>query len=290
MRASSLVALVLALTGCANLGIFGDEDFAVSGDAPSDGAIPRRPANAMRGSEFLRYVEKMSVEQREAAILKEARSGNIPGFLRRLQPVKVTSEQGGQVVEGVFWTMPDYLAIGSNDDNAYMPMNPITAQKVADHFGFILPTRKMVDEIHGRAKVQLKPAPMKPGPSMATTDYYRKHDEAIKTQMSGIAAGTLVSGHKKDVVLSNLLCQVKRRVAIYGWHKEDGRPIQPLSTVHGELYADYSHGIRLVSNTMVVNGVEHPVVEVLQNTRWAPLISDEGILRQVRIAIDCRDC
>ena len=28
------------------------------------------------------------------------------------------------------------------------------------------------------------------------------------------------------------------RVAIYGWHRPDGRPIQPLSTVHGFRYAD----------------------------------------------------
>ena len=44
------------------------------------------------------------------------------------------------------------------------------------------------------------------------------------------------------------------KIAIYGWHRLNGAPIQPLSTVHGACYADYSHGIRLVSETVLVDG------------------------------------
>jgi hypothetical protein len=64
----------------------------------------------------------------------------------------------------------------------------------------------------------------------------------------------LLAGHKKDLVLANRLSSNRGRVAIYGWHRGNGDPIQPLSTVHGEYYADYSHGIRLVSRTAYVNG------------------------------------
>jgi len=42
-------------------------------------------------------------------------------------------------------------------------------------------------------------------------------------------------------------------VAIYGWHKLDGKPIQPLYTGHVDWYVDYSHGIRLVSRTIYID-------------------------------------
>ena len=36
------------------------------------------------------------------------------------------------------------------------------------------------------------------------------------------------------------------RVVIYGWHRLDGKPIQPVYAGHVNWYVDYSHGIRLV--------------------------------------------
>lgn len=280
-----LFLLLLPLTGCATLH---DQD-----DLPAQGAIgaiPKRAVNAMKGGEFLDYVAKMTVEQREAAILAELRAGNLPGFLRQLKPVNVTVQQDGRPVQATYWVMPDYLAIGSDDDYVYMPMNPLTAQRVADHYAFVLPTRKMVDDIYAQSTVRLTPSPLPPGNAMITSAYYRKHNAVVQDQLRSSGHAGLITGHKKDVVVTNKLCAAKRRVAIYGWHRTDGRPIQPLSTVHGETYADYSHGIRLVANMMIVDGVLRPVVEVMQNMRLAPLISDEGILRQTRIAIDCTNC
>ncbi len=43
-------------------------------------------------------------------------------------------------------------------------------------------------------------------------------------------------------------------MAIYGWHKPDGTPIQPLTTVHVDWYVDYSHGVRLAKRTVKVDG------------------------------------
>ncbi len=39
-------------------------------------------------------------------------------------------------------------------------------------------------------------------------------------------------------------------LAIYGWHRENGVAIQPLTIVHKDTYVDYSHGIRLVSRAV----------------------------------------
>jgi hypothetical protein len=254
------------------------------------GAIPPRPAGAMTGSEFLRYIQSMTTEQRESAILREVRSGNIPDFLRSLRPVRVTASRGGRVVQGTIFVMPDYLAVGTPSDYAYVPMNPLTAQRIADQFALTLPTKKLVDVIYAAADVRLTPAPMPAGPAMVGTDYYRRHNESVLRQLGSRGGGRLVAGHKKDVVLTNRLCRMRRRVAIYGWHRGEGKPIQPLSLVHDDHYADYSHGIRLVANLMLVDGVLRPVADVLASSQDAALLSDEGPLRQVRIATDCDGC
>ena len=98
-----------------------------------------------------------------------------------------------------------------------------------------------------------------------------KHDE-----------NDLVSGSKKDVVLTNRLLTQPHQVAIYGWHKNDGSPIQPLSLVHEAAYRDYSHGVRLVSPTMLVDGKEAATHEVLADPMLGALLSDEGPLRVTR--------
>ena len=77
------------------------------------------------------------------------------------------------------------------------------------------------------------------------------------------AAGALVAGDKKDVVIANKVFATPGKVAIYGWHKPDGKPSQPLYTGHADSWVDYSHGIRLVSRWLLVNGVATTIDEVL---------------------------
>jgi hypothetical protein len=121
---------------------------------------------------------------------------------------------------------------------------------------------------------------------MRSTDYYRTHNEMIDTQARtrGIPLGPLVSGHKKDVVVTNLLARTQGRIAIYGWHRPNGAPIQPLSTVHGVCYADYSHGIRLVSKVAIEEGMARSVREILRDSVLANTLSDEGAIRPVLLA------
>jgi hypothetical protein len=153
-----------------------------------------------------------------------------------------------------------------------------TALRVAGAFGVTLPTRRLVDAIYAQAAVRLRPEPLRPGDAMRSTAYVTDHDRRIASQrtMSGAALDELVGGHKKDLVLTALLRRVPERVAIYGWHHNDGRPIQPLSTVHGARYADYSHGVRLVSLVAYVDGRAVSLIELLQDKELAGVISDEG--------------
>lgn len=70
-----------------------------------------------------------------------------------------------------------------------------------------------------------------------------QHHLIIEGQRQGRKG--LIAGIKKDVVISGKLLQDAKahRVAIYGWHKTDSKPIQPLYTGHIDWYVDYSHGI-----------------------------------------------
>jgi hypothetical protein len=241
--------------------------------------IPVRAAQDLTGSQFVRYVSGMNPQEREAAVLGEITKGNVPDFLRILVPVELQGERAnGQKLTATIFVMPDYLAIGSNSDFLRIPMNLHTAVTVAEQFGFVLPTRKIVDAIYLQSKYHLAPQPLPAGPQMRSTTYYWEHNEMIEDQMHVLGAwlGALVSGDKKDVVMSNRLVTCVGRIAIYGWHRAPGQPIQPLSTVHGANYEDYSHGIRLVSQWAVVDGKLESIRDLLQNPSTAKILSDEG--------------
>lgn len=240
--------------------------------------VPTRPADAMGGRAFMEQTSHLSPDAREEAILREILRGNTPAFVWKLKPVRLTWYEHGKVqYRGRIWVTSDYLAIGSEDDFIRIPMTPMTAQKIASRFGYSLPTRKIVDEIYAQAEVRVKPQPLKAGPLMVTNGYYQLHQSMIEKQL-GRSHGKLIAGHKKDVVLSNILMRRPHRVAIYGWHTSPKRPIQPLSIFHIDSYADYSHGIRLVWHEMEVNGKKMPLAQVLRDPVLSKLVSDEGVL------------
>lgn len=246
--------------------------------------IPPRGRHELTGSEFVEYVSKMDSQQREAAIRDEILKGDVPGFLRRLVPVKLRYRSAGNKVDvATIFVMPDYLAIGSNDDYVRIPMNLYTAMTVARHFGFVLPTTKMVDAIYAQSALHLAPQPLPAGPRMRSTEYYWHHNQIIESQLHHLGArlGELISGDKKDVVMTNRLARHPGRVAIYGWQRLNGVPIQPLSTVHGAGYADYSHGIRLVSDVAIVEGQIRSVYDVLRDPQEARVLSSEGPINPV---------
>lgn len=221
----------------------------------------------------------MNSEQREETILEEISKGNLPEFLRKLVAVELRCAlENGQSLTATIFVTPDYLAIGSDSDFLRIPMDLHTAVTIAERFGFILPTRKMVDAIYLQSSYHLMPQPLPAGPQMRSTEYYLTHNQMIENQMHAIGArlGALISGDKKDVVMSNRLAMYVGRIAIYGWHRGPGQPIQPLSTVHGANYADYSHGIRLISEWVLVNGKLQSIRQLLQDPATAKVLSDEG--------------
>ncbi|MCR9067648.1 MAG: hypothetical protein NXH79_02280 [Rhodobacteraceae bacterium] len=250
-------------------------------------AIPRRPANAPSGSELVAELMGSGGGVRDSALATQALRGNMPSHLRTLSPVSFQGIIGGRQADVTICVTPDYLAVGSDADHVRVPLGLPAALQVADAFDMMLPTTRMVDAIYAQAQVRLSPRPMEPGAQMVTTEYFTRHDAALDAQLAnaGGRAGMLVAGHKKDVVIANRLSSAPGRIAIYGWHRASGNPIQPLSTVHGADYADYSHGIRLVSRTAYVNGRPVDIRALLTDGRYAEMLNGDGPLSSATIRL-----
>ena len=242
-------------------------------------AVPRRARSAASAEAVLARVQDVDRTRRDRVLEAEIRGGNMPAFLRNLVPVTLTGPgPDGKKVQITLCVMPDYLAIGDDRNFVRVPFGLPSARRIATDFNMVLPTPQMVDLIYRASDVRLQPSPMPPGGAMTTTSYFQRHNTTVEAQRraSGGAVGLLVSGHKKDVVLTRRLSAAPGRVAIYGWHRRNGKPIQPLSTVHGAQYADYSHGIRLISRNAVLDGRQVDLLALIQDPSYAALLTKEG--------------
>ncbi len=198
---------------------------------------------------------------------------------------------------------PDYLALG--DDGSEFPVarvTPYAAQKAAQRLDAILPSRKLVDAIEAASDphipyLDVKGKPFNipvskiemPEATSAMADMRRK-----AFALYGIDPGDTpnafdapVIGYRKAIVVGPDLDG--SRVAIYGgryappagtpWTLSSAARVQPYSTFHTYDYADYSHGIILVSRKAELDG--HPVdlrTDVFGSSDphvWG-LVSDQG--------------
>ena len=243
--------------------------------------IPVRARDAPTGSAFIARVAGLVRGEREAAVRRELLAGNIPSFLRALRPVEVTARGADSVAHTIVYeVMPDYLAIGSDDDFVRMPMTPQTAQAFCDAYGFVLPTRKMVNDIWAAAGVHLEPRPLTEEREASAT--FLQHHRIIEGQLAGTPRGAFVAGVKKDVVVTGKLLERADRVAIYGWQRLNGEPIQSLYTGHVDWYVDYSHGVRPVRRWMRADGTRRRFEEIVSDSQLSPLLSDEGRMAVAR--------
>lgn len=231
-------------------------------------ALPARDDAAATGSQFAAQTGHLDAVERHAAAVEQILTGNVPSWGRRLVPVRV-----GQVQ---IWVTPDYVAVGSDEDYLRMPLGHAAAVALCRATDTVLPTARIVDSVWAQATVQLEPRPIPPSPQMTSNAVFLEHQMLVQGQLDSVETDSpssdwLLAGHKKDVVLSARLTTRPDRVAIYGWHWLSGEPIQPESTVHGAGYADYSHGIRLVSRRATVGTEERDLLDLLTDPAFTEL-------------------
>jgi hypothetical protein len=246
--------------------------------------LPDRSSTALSGTQIVRLVERMPVPQREACIWNEVLQGNLPSWNRKFVDISFSQTLNASNCSVVVRVLPEYLALGSDSDYFLCPVTPVLAQRLADRLGCALPTRKIVNLIWTNASVKLDPQPIPPTPQMTTVPVFADHNLMVSQQRSQHTnthpLGALVSGHKKDIVISskiytNFATAARKPVVIYGWHYPSGLPIQPLYNGHGEGYADYSHGARFVHAQVTVNGAEMHITNVLTDPILSKLLHDE---------------
>ncbi|MDA0875657.1 MAG: hypothetical protein O3C45_11440, partial [Bacteroidetes bacterium] len=125
------------LTGC------------VAGDEPAAPTwrVAERSEGALPASALVQEWQGLEREERESRAVSEILAGNVPSWLRTVHwlTVDIAGADGSLRVE--LGVLPDYLAVGSDDDFLWIPLSPQAAQRIADATGMLLPTPFLVDAI-----------------------------------------------------------------------------------------------------------------------------------------------
>lgn len=214
-------------------------------------------------------------KQRDSLTRQYVLQGATPRFLRKFVKVKTSwvDSSTGKWYRAAYYVSPDYLSVGTNEDWARVHITPFLAQELADSMHCFLPTRKMVDQIYTAARQKLTPIPMTKDRDSTPTFY--QHHLAIEAQRKGKKG--LIAGIQKDLVTTGRLYGYPKRdrVAIYGWHQPNGKPIQLLYTGHVYWYVDYSQGVRLVYEKIRLNGKWIPYQSIFNDPILKNLLCDE---------------
>ena len=234
------------------------------------------------GSLFYEEMRTLEFKEREASIVNEITSGNIPNFLNIWQEVEyVGTDADGNSRRVTIFVKADYIAAGTDEDYFTLPMTPQSAQIIANHFNASLPTPKIVDIIYQKSRLKLEPFNFIPRENRnETPDILYDHSKIVIAQIkaSGNRPGIFVAGTKKDIVICSKLSDPKRthHVTIYGWHRLNGIAIQPVTNVHIDTYVDYSHGVRLISNRVLIDSKEYDYRDILKDSTLHTLLSYEA--------------
>lgn len=236
---------------------------------------PSPAFSRLTGTDFYKTAAAYKWQRRDSLAVQEILSGNLPSFLKKFTAIRVsvTDSSSDKKLTATYFVAPDYLSVGTDDDWARVNITPMAAQRIADSFRCFLPTRKMVDDIYKAATVKLEPVPMYAFRDSTPTMF--QHHLMVEGQRKGRSG--LIAGIMKDVVISGKLLRDDKpnRVAIYGWHQLDGKPIQPLYTGHVNWWVDYSQGIRLVYRKIKVEGKWMDYEDVLKHPVYKRLLCDE---------------
>lgn len=237
----------------------------------------------MKGSAFVASLPEKPGVSRDARILDAVRAQ----LFLPIEWAAVTSRHEGR--EATIFVSADALSIGEPGDSVRVNVSHTLAQQIADVLDAALPTARISDLAFQQAKVVLRPRIQPWDKRSVDTSRMVVHSDAVEARRAGRAGLVRVVG--KDWVLTNKLEARPDRGANYGWHTpdapykavSDGLHVwQPLATAHDRFHVDYSQVLCLVRRTMLVDGVERDLDEVLTSAALCGLVSHEGVLRVTR--------
>ena len=242
---------------------------------------PPRPPDRERtpGTEFLESLRGMSEAERDAAIFREVSRGNIPDFMRpeNFYELAIYGSVNGEDVEVRIQVAIDYLAVGTNEDYVRVPVSPLLAQRIADRFGWILPTETVVRELDEESKRERQDITYLAAPDaaqlvidpstgrqvyerwnhqtygayegrwMRSVEFIEKinvlADEQILQRRMRPHRGGIRAGQSKDIIYHP---EAQRKNTVCIFHPR----VQGVNYVsHPDTYWDYSHGARYLLNS-----------------------------------------
>lgn len=246
---------------------------------------PSRDERKLGATELLQGVGDYEFNKFETTTSNALLDGYVPSWMTNFTEINVDFINLSKVKKHVITlrTLRDYLTIGNDDDNLRIPMTPITAQKIADAWECILPTTQLVNLAWRNAFYRLTPEPWGPPyehTTMASLSRIKAFNVKINKQLldKQCEKNFLTAGHMKDIVITNALRSRPEQVAIYGWHQQNGTPIQNLYLGHANTYYDYSHGVRLWSRECLLDGQKDDLVRLLQDVSLSRAFSNEGVM------------
>ncbi len=235
-----------------------------------------RLAEPLTGTDFVARLEGLDLRAREAAIVDAVNAGHVPAAFTQYVMLEVRAR--GMV--GTFWAAPAHLCVGTDEDPFHTPLSAPAAQRVCDHYGQFLPTRRMVDVIHASAAAihlpfrSFPPSPP-PGAHRALSTYVAS-SQSIERERAG--RWGLLDAYAKDYVLTPRRRGHEDRIAIYGAWDRQGTLVQPFALPHDTGHVDYSQKPRLIWPRVLVDGSEVALSEALARAETAHLFSDEGAI------------
>jgi hypothetical protein len=232
--------------------------------------------------EFIGSLPEHAGTARETALLEAVRGG----WTASIVWVEVHSEWHDR--RATLFVSADALRVGDEQDSIRINASARTTQQIADFFGCVLPTTRICNLIWEQATVRLSPSIQPADREMAATSRMLQHHESVEKKRAGREG--LIENVGKHWVLTNRLCGTRDKAANYGWHDRGALhrmgkyPVwQPLGLAHNLEHCDYSQVVRLVQRRCLIDGVERDLTEVMVDPELAPLVSDEGPLRMVRL-------
>ena len=202
----------------------------------------------------------------------------LPNHLLNYQPISLKSGR----VTGTIYVSPDYIGVGPPDRFIRTPLPARSLQRVADAYGAVLPTARMVYAIHkapGVLHVGFKGFSPAKGETRDSTRLWLASNADIEKGLSGLGPwdpNRVVTDHKKDVVVGPTQVSRPSKVAIFGGWYPDGDIVQELNVKNHVIeYCDYSQCGRLVKPEVLIGGTLWPMHEVFLHPTYRFLLTGE---------------
>jgi hypothetical protein len=210
------------------------------------------------------------------------------GSPKNLVPVTVPGPNGTKIT---YQAMSDYVMI----DGIRVPMAPTTAQRVANHFGMVLPTAKMSQQIYDAAKTKVRANPLSgTGYVSPLTGKKYSPQEVVKSRIGESDAAVyysnltdqelarfknpgLISGHGKEITEPRQDAST-HDVSFGGWQGSGGKPLQSYTYAHkGQAggHTEYALNTRLIDDKVTVTLPDGKIISTtMQKLRANPNFSN----------------